>query len=252
MVNSPKKDFSPLSAGRYGKLTIRSTRRRHQLNEGKSYFEADLIQALGALCSLRSKTQLAAERRQDTNLFKNKEKDKRLRDYVERETAVAKMRVEDAEIAIPQGLEDMRSAESGGLTSREPRQMIQQILDAIGDNLNDLASSDNEQDGEDDDDTEQGKLSEDDEPSWVMGTISETVQQRMERFQQKQMKLSKLTQLGWQDVANYFRQRDKKYGLTELKSPAVIKPHMDDNAAYPAPTTFVVFMEFFDIIPQIP
>ena len=58
------------------------------------------------------------------------------------------------------------------------------MLNAIGDSLSDLASSDNEEDAEDeeeDDDTEQGKPSEDDEPGWVMGTISKSVQRRTER-----------------------------------------------------------------------
>jgi hypothetical protein len=41
---------------------------------------------------------------------------------------------------------------------------------------------DNEKDGEDDEDSEQSKLSKDDEPSWMMGTISKTVQQCMARF----------------------------------------------------------------------
>jgi len=62
--------------------------------------------------------------------------------------------------------------------------------------------------GEDEDDDEHDpelvKLSEDDEPGWVMGTISKTVQHRMERFRQKQIKFDKLTQPGWGDTANYF------------------------------------------------
>jgi hypothetical protein len=95
---------------------------------------------------------------------------------VERETAVARKRVEDAETAVKQQQEDIRSAESGGLTAREPGQTLEEMLDAIGDCLSDLANSDYEEDGEDDEDTEQGKLSEDDEPGWVMGTISKTVQ----------------------------------------------------------------------------
>jgi hypothetical protein len=66
----------------------------------------------------------------------------------------------------------------------------------IGDGLSDLASSDNGADGEneDDEDKEQGKLSENNEPGWVMGTMTKTEQQRMERFRQKQMKLDELTQ----------------------------------------------------------
>jgi len=72
------------------------------------------------------------------------------------------------------------------------------MFNAIGDSLSDLASSDNEEDGKRKDDDEEdsagGKLSEDDEPGRVMGTISQTVQYRMERCGQKQMKLSELTQ----------------------------------------------------------
>jgi len=72
------------------------------------------------------------------------------------------------------------------------------MMVAIRDSLSDLASSDDGEDGEDEDDeeTKQGKLSKDDEAGWVMGTITKTVQQRMERFQQKQMKLDELTQPG--------------------------------------------------------
>jgi len=49
---------------------------------------------------------------------------------------------------------------------------------AIGDSLSDLPRSDIEEDGEDEEneDTEPGKLSEEDKPGWVIGTISETVQ----------------------------------------------------------------------------
>jgi hypothetical protein len=46
---------------------------------------------------------------------------------------------------------------------------------AISDILSDLASSDNEDNGEDQEDeiaTALGKLSTDDKPCWVMGTIS--------------------------------------------------------------------------------
>ena len=51
------------------------------------------------------------------------------------------------------------------------------MLVAIGESLSDLAGSDDGADEEDEDDeeTEQGKLSEDDEPGWVMGTITNTV-----------------------------------------------------------------------------
>ena len=81
------------------------------------------------------------------------------------------------------------------------------------------------------------------------------VQQHMESFRQKQMKLDELTQPAWGDMANYFCERDKKYGTTKLQVPAVINPQMNDVAAAPARTTFEEQHESVDIVPgksQIP
>ena len=99
MVNAQKTNFSPLPAGRYSKLTKRSTQRHHQANEGKSGLEAWGVRALWALQSLRSKKKLAVEKRQETQFLCNEEKEKWIQDYVERETAGARKRVEDAEAA---------------------------------------------------------------------------------------------------------------------------------------------------------
>ena len=41
------------------------------------------------------------------------------------------------------------------------------------------------------------------------------------------------------------------YGTTKLNVPAVVKLHMDDDAANPAPTTFGELTESLDIIPGI-
>jgi hypothetical protein len=206
MVNAPKKNFKPLPAGRYGKSTKRSTQRRHHANEGKSGVEAERIRAHRALGSLRSKKKLAAVTRCETHFLSNEEKEKWIEDYVERETAGARKRVEDAEAVVQQEQDNMTDAEIARLTSREPAKPFEEMLVAIGDSLSDLASSDDGEDGEDEDDeeTEQGNLTEDDEPGWVMGTITKTVPQRMERFRQKQMKLDELTQPGWEDAADYF------------------------------------------------
>jgi len=169
------------------------------------------------MCSLRSERKLAAEKRRDTHFLSNEEKEKWIEDYVERETTGARKRVEDAEAAVHHELEEMRKAENAGLTNKEPEKTFQEMMVSIGDSVNHLASSDDGEGGEDEDDeaTEKGNLSEDDEPGWVMGTISKTVQQRMERFRQKVMKLDELTQPGWEDIAEYFRERVKKYGTPE-------------------------------------
>ena len=116
---------------------------------------------------------------------------------MERETAVASKRVEDAETAIKQTQDDMGNAEKAGLTTTKPERTFEEMLNAIGDRQIYLASSNNGENGEDEDDDEDdpagGKLSEDDEPRWVRGTISKTVQYRMERYRQKEMKFDELT-----------------------------------------------------------
>jgi hypothetical protein len=99
---------------------------------------------------------------------------------------------------VKQELDNMTQAGLVGLTSREPEETFEEMLVAIRDCLSDLASDNDAEDGEDEDDEEnkQFKLSEDDEPSWVMGTITKTVQQRMKRYWLKQMKLNELTPPG--------------------------------------------------------
>jgi len=173
---------------------------------------------------------------------------------VDRETAVARMRVQDVETAIVQEQEHMRHVEKARSTTTKPGTTFEEMLNAIRDCFSNLSSSDNEEDGEDKDDdeedTELGKLSEDDEPGWVMGTISKTVQHRMERFGQKQMRLDALTQPGWGDAADCFRESDIKNGTTELKVPAVLKAQTDTTAATPSPKTFGELMQVLDIVPR--
>jgi len=145
----------------------------------------------------------------------------------------------------------MTHAELAGLTSRKPEKTFEEMLIAIRDSLSDLASSDDGEDGEDEDveETKQGKLSEDDEPGWVMGTITKTVQQRMDRFRQKQIKFDELTQPGWKNAADYLCERDKKYGTSKLRVLAVVQQRTNDDAWPHPPTTFAELMESLDIVP---
>jgi hypothetical protein len=89
---------------------------------------------------------------------------------------VARKRVEDAEAVVEKAQEDMNDAETTGLEPRESEKTFEELLVGIGHRLSDVASADNGEDGEDEEEEiEQGKLSEDDEPGWVMGTITKTV-----------------------------------------------------------------------------
>ena len=172
---------------------------------------------------------------------------------MQRDTAVARKRVEDAETAIKQKQDDMRNAEKVGLTTTKPETTFGEMLNPIGDSLSNLASFDYVENGDNEDDDEEDsslvKLSEDDEPGWVMGTISQMVQYHMQRFRQKQMKLDKLTQPGWGDTADYFHERDKKYGTAESKVPAVVQLQTADDAALSVPTTFSEPRETLDSVP---
>jgi len=94
-------------------------------------------------------------------------------------------------MALKQQQEVRRNAENATVTTRELEKMIKDMMIAIEDYLSELASFDNEEDGdvEDDERAELGSLSEDDKTGWVVGTIPTTVLQRLERFRPKQMKL---------------------------------------------------------------
>jgi hypothetical protein len=253
IVNPSKKNFSSLPAGRYRKSPKRSTQQGPHVNEGKCSLEVERIRALGALRRLRSKMKLAAELPRETHFLNNEEKEKWIQEYVERETAGARKRIDDAEAAVQKEHDDMTHAEIAGLTSREPEKTFVAMLVAIGDSLSALACSDDGEDGKDEDDeeTELGNLREDDEPGWVMGTITKTVQQRMERFRQKQMKPDKLTQPGLEDTADNLRERDKKYSTTESWVPAVVLPQTYDDSSATPPATFGEVIESLDIVPVI-
>ena len=123
--------------------------------------EAERIQALGALHSLRSKKKLSAEKLREMHFLSNEANEKWIEVYVETETSGASKRVEDAEAFVQQEQDDMTHAEIVVLTSREPEKTFEETQVAIGESLSDLATSDNGEAGEDelDDRTQWGKLS---------------------------------------------------------------------------------------------
>jgi len=54
---------------------------------------------------------------------------------------------------------------------------------------------------------------------------------------------------GQGDMADYFRERDMKYGTGTLMVAAVVKPQTDTTAAPPLPMTFAERMQTLDIVP---
>ena len=82
------------------------------------------------------------QQQRETHFLSYEEKENWIKDCVERETAVARKQVEDAETVIKQEQEYMRKAENEGLTTRQPTETYQERMFAIGDSLCDLESSD--------------------------------------------------------------------------------------------------------------
>jgi len=103
---------------------------------------------------------------------------------VDTETPVATERVEDADTAIKHELEDMRYAQKAGLTTTKPETTFEETWNTIGDVWCDPPCPNSREAGEHEDDDKEypelGKLSEDEEPGWVMGTISKTAEYRMD------------------------------------------------------------------------
>jgi hypothetical protein len=119
---------------------------------------------------------------------------------VDRETGAATQPVQDAETAIIQEQEYMRNVEQARLTTTKPKTTFEEAINSIGSSLSDFASCNNSDDGEDKDDdeedTELGKMCKDEQPGWVMGTISKMVQHPKGRVRQRRTRLDKLTQPG--------------------------------------------------------
>jgi hypothetical protein len=87
-----------------------------------------------------------------------------IEDYVERQTAGARKRVDDADAAVPQEQDNIKHADIAGLANGEPEKCFVEVTVASRDSLGDLGCSDDGENLEDEDDqeAEQGKLSEED------------------------------------------------------------------------------------------
>lgn len=78
----------------------------------------------------------------------------------------------------------MRIAAQAELTTRKSKKVFEEILNSIGDSLRDPASSNNGEEGEggheNEENTELGMMTKDDQPRWVVGAIAITEQHRMD------------------------------------------------------------------------
>jgi hypothetical protein len=61
MVNTPNRNFSPLSVAKYGRSTQHSTQQHQQVYRGMNSFDAESVWALGELHLLQSKKVVCGE-----------------------------------------------------------------------------------------------------------------------------------------------------------------------------------------------
>jgi hypothetical protein len=98
---------------------------------------------------------------------------------VHRKPTVERQEVDDAETTNNWRLENMRMAGKAGLKMRKPEKTFQDLCYPIGDSRSNRTSADDEEAVKNKEDYEEdtivGKLSQDDEPGWVIGTISKMV-----------------------------------------------------------------------------
>jgi hypothetical protein len=70
----------------------------------------------------------------------------------------------------------------------------------------------------------------------------------MESFLQRQMRLDELTQPGRGDAANYFSEREMRYGTAKLMVPAVDTPQIDTTTATTSPITVGEHMQTPEVV----
>ena len=232
MVNTPKKNFSPLPAGKFGKSDNPATLKRHRTNAGKGGIESERIRALQALRTLRSKKKAKAAASKDTVSMTQQEREKWIEDYVERETAVARRRVEEADAAWELEKERLAAeALDGASTASKSKTTFAEMLKGIDDSIDDIATSDEDDEDDEDEDEEEDDIEGEIKADGTMdisdgpaGVVEERAQKRIDTFREMCKQIDEVTRPGWEAAENYFRERDKKYNCGIYGSMAAETP----------------------------
>jgi len=128
------------------------------------------------------------------------------------------------------------------------------MLNAIRESLSGLPCLYNEEVTEDEEDNMEdlglSKLGDDDEPGWVMGTISRPDQHYIESYLQNLIQLDELTTPEWGEASNYCLERYMRFSMANCKVPRVIHVQTDDYAADSAFRALGELLETVDIVPR--
>jgi hypothetical protein len=216
-----KKNLKPLPAGKHGKSKKASTLRRHRCNEGKSAHEAERIRALNALRSLRSKKRLAAAKKKEVKDMDEEERGRWIDDYVEKETRVARQRVEAADAAVKADMEKVYDPK----TVDEPKKTFQELLALVGDDIDNVVPSDDDDDWDDSEEDSDEEAEEDDDARSASGDIHDFVPGQMDKTTMAEIaaararigRMFELTKEGYAEAEAFWRKRDQEVGVDTLK-----------------------------------
>jgi hypothetical protein len=211
-----KKNLKPLPAGKTGKSRNPSTLRRHRYNAERSAHEAERIRALNALRTLKSRKRKAATKMKEIQGMSEDQREKWIENYVERETQVARQRVEAADAAVN---EDMENEYGAPPAVRTKKRTFEELLALVGDDLDNVVPSDDD----DDDDDEEEPDEDEDEKEWaddddfVPGQMDKTTMAEIAAARARTSRIFELTKEGYAEAEAFWRKRDEEVGVDTLK-----------------------------------
>jgi hypothetical protein len=216
-----KKNLKPLPAGKQGKSRKAATLRRHRANEGKSAHEAERVRAMSALRTLKSKKKKAAEAMKLKGMSEDARR-KWIDDYVERETEVARRRVEAADAAVKEDMERQYATSAQMPPAANPKKTFEELLALVGDDIDNVVPSDDDDDEEEDEeldsdedeDIHDGSL---DEDGFVPGQINKTTMAEITAARARTSRMFELTKEGYAEAEAFWRKRDQEVGVDTLK-----------------------------------
>jgi hypothetical protein len=188
--------------------------------------------------------------RSGIQFFDKEEKKQWIQEFVVKEMAAARKRVAEAEEAVERERERAEDMKLRRLAAGPTKMTFHGMMEAIGNNVEDVMTSDEDDDDEEDDedDTDDTKVGDDAENEYecdsVVGTINQSVQQCLVSFRAKRMKLEELTASGWEDAEDYFREHDKKCRTAELK--VLVNTNLNDISTAVETAEAITFSKFVD------
>jgi hypothetical protein len=157
------------------------------------------------------------------------QREKWIENYVERETQVARQRVEAADAAVNEDME--REYVPGAMPSASTKKRtFEELLALVGDDLDNVVPSD-----DDDDDDEEEPDEDEDEKEWaddddfVPGQMDKTTMAEIAAARARTSRMFELTKEGYAEAEAFWRKRDEEVGVDTLKHGSLPVPSAETD-----------------------